>query len=1046
MNRGIKQKLRSSIILSCTLCMLSQLGYAGSVGRAIVDDSGSVKAPTKEDSAAYFSNSRQGVSKEDAKKADELRGKTIDQIKALLTKQKGKNEFELLIRLGELYIERSDFQRDQELDFYVFQYEKWKNTDAKTRGKQPQISYKASESQIHLAINAFRKLVTSYPKHPRTDAALYSLAGALSRTNDDNALLYYKQLIKQFPKSPLVPDAWLAMGEYYFDKHQIPEATKAYQSVMEYKTHRAYAFAVYKLGWCYYNSQGVKETNPGDNLRKSISAFKLVVKLAETNKDKKNFNLRDEAIRDLVMAFAETEDTDAAWKYFKTIGEEAKFYVMLERLGNTYADAGKNDKAIEVFTRLVTEAPTKANNPKIYQKLVELYDTTNRQAKSVETIKAMHLLYAVKSSPWIIAQKEKQDVITDASKLTERTTHRYGTMFHSRGQKTKNKQIEAYAAEIYTQYLDSFSSAEPAYEIRYYLADIQMAQGKYEASSDNYMKVAKQKPKDGRYLKESALMSVTAIARLNEQSKFAPLPPAGQVPKPLEVHKAKQLYVSVIDQYIALLPNEKDGHAMRYTAAQIYFDYGHYDVAIKRFDGIATGFPSTKQGQTSARVVVAYFNEKSDWSQVITYGKKYQADKQIMADASVKKFIEDSLRAALFNSAMGFEKAKEHEKAALAFLEFRKMFPQDSNADKAVYNASLNFFKGGRIEDALAQQKQLLQDYPRSTLAPDVTASMGETYEALAQFQNAADTYRKFAQTWPTEKRSPNALYNAAVLYRGVKQLELSATVFYDLYRRYPNNELANDALFESARIRESRGDITGAVTAYKEFVGHGSNKNTDNGLYAQAKIIELQVQKNPKDDTARRDLNKLSTTLRAKNSIPAFEARRVVASTLFQLQEPQQASFKSMPLSGDGIEKQAKAKQTKLEQLAAAYEEVIAIGNAEFAVASLYRLGEMHEEFSKALFNATPPSNSSQAEANAFKSQLEKVAFPLKTEAYKFFETAYKRSQEVESFSHWTTKTYQKMVELAPEKHKELNEQSASPGYLSYKVSLTKATEDLAK
>ncbi|MCX6126681.1 MAG: hypothetical protein NTV34_18260, partial [Proteobacteria bacterium] len=117
----------------------------------------------------------------------------------------------------------------------------------------------------------------------------------------------------------------------------------------------------------------------------------------------------------------------------------------------------------------------------------------------------------------------------------------------------------------------------------------------------------------------------------------------------------------------------------------------------------------------------------------------------------------------------------------------------------------------------------------------------------------------------------------------------------------------------------------------------------------------------------------------------------------------------------------------------------------AEFAVASLYRLGEMHEDFSKTLFDAPPPAKSSQAQANAFKSQLEKVAFPLKTEAYKFFEAAFKRSQEVESFSIWTTNTYQKMVELAPEKHKEINEQSAGPSYISYKLTLNSATESLA-
>ena len=84
------------------------------------------------------------------------------------------------------------------------------------------------------------------------------------------------------------------------------------------------------------------------------------------------------------------------------------------------------------------------------------------------------------------------------------------------------------------------------------------------------------------------------------------------------------------------------------------------------------------------------------------------------------------------------------------------------------------------------------------------------------------------------------------------------------------------------------------------------------------------------------------------------------------------------------------------------------------------------------------------QADIDRLKTELEKVAFPLKEEAYKFFETAYKRSREVETFTVWTRRTYQKMVELAPEKHPEVDELSAEPSYLSHDLKLSKATSEL--
>ncbi len=1049
MIRGTKKErtLPQALIIGVVVLSISSAALAVSAKRAIPSSKGDVAAPSKQDSQDYFAVERKGVSKEDAAKADELRVKTIEQIKNLIAKQKsGKNEFELLIRLGELHIERADYQRDQEIEYYISQYDKWEKADPKARGKAPLASYKASESQIHLAVKSFRRIVTKFPRHPRTDAALYSLANALSRLEDENSVLYYKQLIAQFPKSPLVPDSWLALGEFYFDKHKIEDARKSYQQVMAYKEHRAYPFAIYKLGWCYYNSQGVNEKSPGDNLLKSIAAFKLVVKISD-GKTKKNYNLREEAIRDLVMAFAETEDTDAAWKYFKSIGEEDKFYVMLDRLGSLYADAGKNEKAIEVYTRLVKESPTKKGTPKTYQKLVELYEVSNQLANVVTAIKTMHSLFAVPSSPWIRANSDKPELVAEASTITERTTHRYGTMLHARGQKSKSPSIEAHGAEIYAAYLASYPSKGESYEIRYYLADIQMNQGKFEEAASNFVHVAKQKPKDGKYTKTASLMAVTAVAKLNEKSKLAAVPPAGQVSKPMELPRVRKLYVDTIDFYTQILPNEKDGHAMRFTAAQILYDYGHYSEALKRFDDLALNLPQTPQGKASTRVNLAFYAERTDWPSVIATGRKYQKNNTLMADSAVKKHVEDSLRAALFNHSIAFEKSKEYEKAAVTFLDFKRSFPTDPNADKALYNASVNYFKAGMVEDTLIQQKALLQEYPKSSLAPEVMATMGETYEALGQFRNAADTYYKFAQTYPNDKRAPSAMYNAAVMYRGSKGHERSASVFAELRRKYPSHPAANDALFEAGRIQESLGNQDAATIAYKDYAQDSTNKNKDSLLYALAKVVELSLAKSPTDEKAKKDLNKLVSQLKAKGSPPAPEARRVVASILFNRQESAQNSFKTTSsLNGDTVEKQARQKQAQLEQLARAYEEVISVGNAEFAVASLYRLGELHEGFAKALFETSPPSKATPAEATAFKSQLEKAAFPLKEEAYKFFETAYRRSQEVESFSDWTTLTYKKMVDLAPQNHKEINEQSANPGYLSHKVTLTSATEGLTK
>lgn len=1045
-------RMKSSILVGLLSIQLGlQTNDAYSANKTSLNKSKVEKsAPTKDEGRAFLkSTSKEGqvISSEDQEKADALRQKTIHQINVLLSsKKKSKQDFELLLRMGELHLEGADYLRDRELEEYTVKYANWEKASESSRGAEPKLEYKESDQRVHQAIQSFRKIVSSYPKHSRTDAALFALGSALSRIGDENAVIYFDQLIKQHAKSRLIPDAWLALGEYYFDKHQIPEATKAYQQIMGFKEHRSYPYAVYKLGWCHYNSQGLNEKTEGENLRKAVAAFKLVVKLADKNASKGGYNIREEALKDLVMAFADTEDTEAAWQYFKSINEEVRFYAMLERLGNLYSEAGKRDKAIEVFTRLVTENTTWKSNPKTYQKLAELYESGNLPAQLVSTIRTMHKLY-VSDSDWIKANKGTKELVDEASSVTERTTHRFSTLLHQRGQKTKTPQLEEFAAQIYEIYLTSFANHNNAYDVRYYLADIRLEQERFEEASKHFMIVAKAKPVDGKHLKQSALEAVSAMAELNSRTQFAKLPAKGQVAKPIDLPRVKSLYVAVIDDFTKLLPNEKDGLAMRFTAAETLFDYGHYEKALGRFDKLVTESPDTKQGRASVKLVVGYFMEKGQWPMAIQYGEKYRKNPKLTADEETKKYLESSMKTSMFQNAQALEKSNEFKSSAESFVSFSKTFPNDSNADRALYNASGNFIKAGLIEDAISSQKLLLSSYPKSELAPNVMASLGETLQSLAMFKEASQVYETFSRQFSKDSRSAPAMYNAAVLARGLGDKDRAAKLFLETAKVHPKSDIALSAALEAAKTSESLGDKASALMAHRERLALPTKKSQEDELLSRAKVVELSMAVNPKDSNARTDLQKIEEILVKNQTIKAVEARQVVAKMLFQSQESQHRVFiESRVVGQESIEKEIQQLQAKLEGLSAVYQRVMAIGNAEYYVASLFRMGELSEAFSKILFEAPVPKQMSTAKATAFKSQLEKAAFPLKTEAYKFFEEAFKKSKEVESFSQWTSKTYKKMSDLEPDKNPEINAQVASAGYMSYTVDINPETKSLAK
>ena len=177
----------------------------------------------------------------------------------------------------------------------------------------------------------------------------------------------------------------------------------------------------------------------------------------------------------------------------------------------------------------------------------------------------------------------------------------------------------------------------------------------------------------------------------------------------------------------------------------------------------------------------------------------------------------------------------------------------------------------------------------------------------------------------------------------------------------------------------------------------------------------------------------------------PAFEARRIVAETLFADLEPELNAFKTTALNDSKkLEREVKKKQGMLVALAGKFEGIIDVGSGEYTVASLYRIGEMHEKFATDLFNVPPPSGSTQIQIDAFRTSLEKVAFPLREQAQKFYEGAYKNAQEIQTFSEWTRLAYKKMTDLDPDKYSKVAEKGTAPVYLEHAMRWDNALSSL--
>ena len=644
------------------------------------------------------------------KQADALRIKTIKSIVSM-TKQKKmtpERKFELYLRLGELYVERHDYIQELELRDYEARHDRWSKKGSK--GKEPQLSDKRSKPFLYKAVEIFRGLSRNFTRNPRVDSAIFALATTLDRLGSKDAVFQFKRILSKHKKSRFLPESNLAIAEHYFEKQDYKTAEKYYKNAFKFKNSRVYTYSIYKLGWTYFNmSTAESPRNKKAMVDKSIASFKLVVRLSERDAGKRGINLKKEAINDLTNVFAQNQRTEEALAYFENIGENDAFYNMLEKLGYIYVDNGEKTKAAKIFDRLVREAPQRKSNPEAHLKLVEISDGRAKIKDTVKYLVSMNELYN-KSSLWTRTNSDDEERLKSAKEMTRKNIHRYSTKYHRNGMNRKDKAKLAAALTLYNVYLADFSETKEAYELRFYLADIYYYFKSYDRAANEYYRVSQQK---GKYLKKSATFAVASMKNLVDSKKYPKLPPLAQVAQPLPIPNEKIKYIKMLDNYNKLLPKDKAGNPMRYTSAYTFFEYGHYENALARFNGIVALIPSSKQGKASVNMVISYYSTKEQWDDLIASCRGFLKIKSIRT-SKLRGSIEETLKSSLFNQAVRLSQTKQYDKSAASFVAYRKEFPKDKRAVDALYNAILNYFKAGNVESAITNGQFLISSYPKS--------------------------------------------------------------------------------------------------------------------------------------------------------------------------------------------------------------------------------------------------------------------------------------------------------------------------------------------
>jgi len=1046
-------------------------------------------APTPADAAdderrrlsARDMESNEDPRSEYAKQAEEKRLQSIAFLKDLLADGgdvEGDRKAEMMLRLADLYFQqgravylREMAQFDEEYNACI---ENEACDDQAFFEKGPDNS--GSEDWQGKSIALYKQILRNYPRYRRAGDATFYLGMALQDLGrKEEAVKQFITLTKQYPDNSYVPDAFVNIGEYYFEENNAYKALLAYKKATVDREHSKYSFALYKLAWCYYN---VGEYGKAINTMKSVVAYTQT----QSGDKSKALELQDEALKDLVRFFADAGEMSEAYEYFNKLGKKELIRSMLKRLANMYLEQGKNEQAIQTYRRLINENPQSPDNPDYQAEIIKAYKKIGNKEETLQEVDRLLKTYG-KNSAWARANASNQDAVKSAEQSIEKNLRAVAVDYHNEARKLGSgadaRGTYALAEQAYSVYLDNFPDSSHAYEVRYAYGELKYKLKKFDEAYTQYMKVVEIDPKGkhSRFCAESAIFAAEELIKADGGAEMNRS--GGKVDKdvqPQELTENEQKLIDACAQFAKLYPGGDKTKNAIYKSGYLLYNKYRFAEAAEQFNLVIKMDPKSREAEQAANLILDSFAIKEDYAELKKNAKFYH-EQEGLGSQSFKKDVYDVYQRASFQLIVeDFKKDKDELKAAKAYEAFYNEFKDNAKVEvlaTSINNAAVYYANQKKVADAMRLNHMLVEDPQfgdKTKYYYGAIEKLGFAYESIADFDQAAHYYEKMYGLFEAEKTkvakddeekaekmidvAMDAIYSAAVFRKAMGDTAQAETNYRNFiatalkYRGDSDEVKARvwDVHLTIAKMYEDSGDTKKAADEFQAF--YTTNRTTKDSPPPYTYFARLHhgraLEAMGKEREAFRiyeETVKLYESYLEKGGEPG-EHTEYVAEMMYILAQPALEEYLAMKIESRGgggrrtedrhMKNQLVGKQKKLQELDATFKEIIATKSGEYSLAALVALGRVQENMADALLNGDAPYYLTDDQVEFYKMGMQDMAYPRTQAAIELYKLALDKSYELTLYNEDTAYATRRLGELAPEDFPGLEEEILEPTYTS--------------
>jgi TolA-binding protein len=906
--------------------------------------------------------------------------------------KKSTQRLQILERIMNLHMEQARYLRSEEERVYDAQYKRWESQGKK--GREPRLNNRRSEDSWRQIIKQSSLILKDFPKTKSADEITFNKAVALQYLGKEkDAARMYNQLIRQYPNSPIVGESYAALGDYYFDRNDYRNSLIFYKKTLKYKRSKRYLWSLFKSGWSSYNL---------GKYAQALSYWKAVVRESDGRRAQ-GAQLKEEALRDMVYAFAELKQIDSAIAYYrKNRGNQfiAPLLVLLSQILSDQGDYGKSIAVLKKFQKLV---PYDEGGPDSQKEIISLYAALGRYKNLWGELARFPALYGPKSS-W--ASKQSKDKVIEANKLIKDQMLYYASYTHQTAIKDDSLSLNLEAKKGYLLFLKNYPTAPETPGILYYIGDIDYFLKNYASAGGYYKKIVNMgkakavriDPKQKKYVnmhQEVAVFMVNSYVKDFEKEFDALKRRKADFKKPLPLSQKAKNYIEACSIYRKWYPRDiKRIKSCDVGIATVYYQSGYKKQAFDNLKLVALKYPNTKEGAASVDLLIPLL--KDDKAMLLSAANRF---------LRVPAYRKGKMGVKLRSLQRGAEKEKitaesDVLKRAQMYEAQARKYPRDSEVDKLWYNAAVDYLKAGSINKAIAAYLVLIKRFGKTPQGQEALLQVAQIYERQLDFENASTFYLDFTKKFPKSKESAGALYKSCELQIALNTPR-SLTVCSAFASRYPDGAKAVIEDLIKGAERAKRYDQMKQMIKTRYL---SSFKLTPN-----EKIVALyQIYKitGGKSADARQAAAQIKSTFQSSGNAVSGEALRYVGELYFKEGSAYIPQFYNIKLTGGGVDNLIASIQKKanaLAQLEGSLNRVVSTKDAYWGVAALFQMGAANEHF--ALLLSNPPAIDG-AKPEDVLAQLKGQIDPIKASSVSWYKLAMETVSKFKVYNEWSIKS----------------------------------------